>query len=170
MKKVNIVSTDKRDNAYLERKRVLSMNCVTETPTRKIISTIDESNTVGFFLCSNDISIELFNDSDFLKLSCASMEMFDFLKAKHVKNIFQKISSEKMGRFFVFLCENYFSIWDNLPKTVTGRFDDVHNQKARDFQEWLKKSKLERRKIFFSLLKNIKNHPDTPIEILVELL
>lgn len=132
------------------------------------LSTSWNSATIGRVLLYHGVEFKDFNDVDFLKLAFAPDEPYGFLGKKQLNDVCESFSAVEIGRFFATLDNEFFKMWEKQIETSgrrLGRFN-------REYDEWVaKEERLENfHKMFLNLLNNVLKYPNTPIELLAELI
>lgn len=135
------------------------------------------TNSVAQKLQSNSINVKLIDDESFVFLANMRVDwVTGIVKQKHDASL-SLMSSAKTGMFFSAVCRRYKFMWDEhykenqtIFKKKAKPFDTMNDLVKEHKLIWLKNTLSERRMMFDYFLDSITRNPDTPIELLSELL
>lgn len=123
------------------------------------------TSSVGYFLFYHNAKYNEFSDLDFLKLNHISLFSFIFLDREIVNEVCDILPACDVGRFFVILNEKSL---DMAPPPLHINKTDGET----DYEKWIKGKSYEQSffNIFKELLNAAERFPDTPLDLLAELL
>lgn len=145
----------------------------TEYELRKEFEDTKFFSSIGELLFDKGIPSHLFNENDFYFLAFCETYTFKLFNDTDYKKAANLLPPQKCGNFFVFLAKKYKVIWNaaqNEARTEIKFSSTSHVEREKIRIKTLNETHELCREYFFNLLSLIRKQPDTPIELLGELL
>lgn len=142
---------------------------LTTNDYRSCFTISNMSETVGKKLLDHNVDFEKFDDFDFLKLSSTIGDLVPTMSNSKFDYIVNSMEPAKIGRFFVIFIEKCISIWNAYIAALDLNENDRKTNQI-SYGRWMRESEDERYAILDNFVKTVVRYPETPIEILGELI
>lgn len=143
-----------------------------ESTSRRILSTFDDDEFLGGRLRRLGINLQRLNDVNFFQIVVIKSAKFHYISDDEFIELFSTIPEDRVMNLLDFLKKesnkNYEKyLKPSLEADVLGY--DLTQDGEFNFT-WMENSKEEKHRLFLSASQLVRENPDIPVELLVELL
>lgn len=152
----------------LMKKLSVHLEFFSSIPPDRHLKQLDTEFYMGGLLRQNNISFSNLSDPDFLKLALLPSDYLCFIDNNVFREMFIPIDGHRMVSLLSAVHNIFKEKYEKYREAA--RVDGEFFQHDREEADWLYVTEDGRREMFEEAMDYVKNHPDTPIEILMELI